>query len=231
MAGFRSPPARRGAGARRCASAAASAAVLALAAAPTAEPAAAQARSLAGAGAWNLSLGAAANTGEPMCVLSTYAEAGGRSVHIKYIRGAGALLVHVFKASWTVPRGADVPVELSIDDAPGWRAVAEGIAGGRASGVEFTVGRDVLPRFEALFRAGSAMFLRFPQGSEPTWRIDLAGSNSIAGRFVQCMKAINGEAGTQPHGGAPTQPHGAAPRPASPTQPHQDAVTGPERRT
>jgi hypothetical protein len=190
------------------------------------QPPAPQMRDLARAGAWT-AYGGGSESGKPVC--GVMVRGSDRSMHIKYFQGGNSLVVHVFKNSWRIPAGIEIPVDLSIDQNPGWRASALALNNGR--GIQFQIGRDSLSRFEPLFRAGNAMRLRFMEGNEQPWVAQLRGSNQVSEAFVRCMRIINQAAGgggapdsTQPFSGsrapqAPTQPFGNAAPPQAPSQP------------
>jgi hypothetical protein len=206
----------------------------ALAAGVTSVPAQAQApqgpapqmRDLARSGAWT-AYGGGSESGKAVCGVMVRGE--DRSMHVKYFQGGNSLVIHVFKNSWNIPGGVEIPVDLAIDQSPGWTARAVALNNGR--GIQFQIGRDNLARFEALFRAGNAMRLRFMEGDEQPWVAQLRGSNQIMDAFVRCMRIINQDDGprrpaepTQPYlGGSnpsgPTQPFSGPPRSQTPTQP------------
>lgn len=186
-----------------------------------------QMRDLARSGAWT-AYGGGSESGKAVC--GVMVRGSDRSMHVKYFQGGSSLVIHVFKNSWNIPGGIEIPVDLTIDQSPGWTARAVALNNGR--GIQFQIGRDNLARFEALFRAGTAMRLRFMEGNEQPWVAQLRGSNQIMDAFVRCMRIINqnneprrSEEPTQPYSGGnnpsgPTQPFAAPPpRSQPPTQP------------
>jgi len=182
-----------------------------------ATPAASQTSPLGQSGAWT-AFGGRSDRGTPMCGMS--ARGPDRSFYIKYFQGNPQLTIQLLRRGWQIPQRRSIPVRLGVPNAGGWRATA--IGGGQL--VEFTIPRDEVPRFERLFRGGSAMQVEFLQGNEAPWRLDLSGSSTVADTFLQCIRRLNQGAAdgpTQPFDapGGSTQPFEGGPGPEVPSQP------------
>jgi hypothetical protein len=143
-------------------------------------------------GAWSASDGRSAD-GRPLCVLSAFG-AGGRSLHVEYVRGERRIVVRAARASWGgVPAGGRVPVHIFVDAALGWSATSDRTRRD-AAGVEWGLGLDELGRLETLLRSGTRITLDFPEGHEAPWRFGLAGAEAMVGRFARCVGALADEA-------------------------------------
>ena len=177
-------------------------------------PASAQMSLISQSGAWTAMAGLSSG-GRPMCLLRAEGRSTGRSLYLKYLHGSHAIVVHAVKLSWSIPANARIPVEMGIDNAPGWTATATRMEN-LAAGIEWLVGLDVMDCFEAQFRAGRQLILSFPSGTEEPWEANLSGSNAMMGAFNNCIRRIYDGTPTQPHGGtSTTQPHSTPP-----TQPY-----------
>ncbi|MBO1073840.1 hypothetical protein [Roseomonas marmotae] len=177
-------------------------------------PAWAETADIARFGAWK-AYGGTSESGTPLCGAAVQGR--GRSLHLKYFLNQPGLVVHVFKRSWRIPQGVDVPVRLWIDGHEGWVASATPLPGG--TGIQFRFGTDLLEEFEALFRAGRMMRLHFLDGDEEPWEADLQGSDRVASAFVRCMDVIAGQAPTQPYARGSPVPDSAPARPFLPRLP------------
>ncbi|MBB3896682.1 hypothetical protein [Roseococcus suduntuyensis] len=140
----------------------------------------------------------------------------GRRLHIQHVRNTNFILFQAHKASWTIPQGTRMQINMRIDQGAGWTAPQ---ATGQGRSAHWTL-RSGLSRFEAEFRNGSRLTLTFPQGNEPEWSVSLNGSSEAMARLVTCMRS---------HGNEPTQPFGGAPTPpGQPSQPFSaPAPSGP----
>lgn len=183
-------------------------------------------------GYWTTFAGVATD-GKPVCGMSTDWAIRGQttgSFLIKYF-GKDEVLVQIGRVGWQVPYGQPVTVHIQIDQAPAIKALSHG--GGEMQGwsfLEFTIKRDdvwaatgknAIEEFLALLSAGRQITVSFPDGSEPPWVGQLAGSRAALQSFMACGTTIDAA-----NRGAPgtTQPFSRreAPKPATTdTQPFQ----------
>lgn len=181
-------------------------------------------------GYWTTFAGVASD-GKPICGMSTDWEIRGQttgSFIIKYF-GAGEIVVHIGRAGWQVPDGQPVRVHIQIDQAPVMEVLSHGAGENQKwSILEFTIKRDdvweatgknAIEEFLALLSAGRQITVSFPDGSEPPWVGQLAGSRDALKSFMACGTTIDAANHRTPEA---TQPFSRkeAPEPAT-TQPFQ----------
>lgn len=170
-----------------------------------------QVRDLSQSGAWAARM-LASDQGAPMCAMSSVTQQVG--FHLKYFRGAQNMVVHIFREGWQMRQGAQVAMALDIDRDARWNASVTSIG----DGVEFTIGQQELPRFERALRSGQVMTIRLGQDNKAVpMQVALNGADAVAGAFIGCMRAINGQ-GAAPGAGAE-----APQRPGPRQQPVQSA--------
>ncbi|MGY8679791.1 hypothetical protein Q2941_18625 [Bradyrhizobium sp. UFLA05-153] len=146
---------------------------------------------------------------------------GQAAMHIKFIVGQPGLLVQIFKTSWDLPNGVKVPIVIDVDGEPTYEVEATGYSGKEtASLVEWRIRPDDAIPFIKRFAAARSMSMRFQNGNEAPWVVNLGGSGAISLVMFRCIAAF-GKPATQPYGAPqasrPTQPYGA---PSTPTQPY-----------
>lgn len=176
-------------------------------------------------GAWRASTGL--NTeGNPMCSMSTFGD-NGRSAYIKWQANSGTkLFVQLFKTSWNIPDGVDMPLEIKFDHKMPLAGIAKKLTTKNVNNkaIEVSVKSrdsgdsvDEMMNFLKLFVTSSSMSIKFTGGTEPNWRIKMDGAETIGQRFTKCVidseqayKAGGG--GTQPFGNNGMQPLDTKPK-------------------
>jgi hypothetical protein len=166
--------------------------------------------------------------GTPICGMSTRLANGSGSLLIKYIYGQDFLTGHIIKPSWRFPAGdgISVPLTIGVDrnpiisgDAIGYRSPA----GLQMLEFYITPEKYSIDQFLLDFAKAARFWVRFDQGTEKPWVLDMTGSAEVAAVFRTCTMRLIGEAksATQPYGKPqatqPTQPYGN--QPAQPAQP------------
>jgi len=149
-----------------------------------------------------------------------------RSFMVHYVAKTSLLIVQLLKQGWHVPPGTRAMVSVQVDRAQ--PIFANAIAGSDPRTIEFTVSGDLVETFTNELSSGVHFQVSFPNGSEPDWVGDLAGSTAALHVFWRCVAQIMPET-TQPYSAqAPTQPQGSqpqTPQPAPrPTQPQGSRV-------
>ncbi len=163
--------------------------------------------------------------GKPICGMSSTRN-DGASFMIKYFSGDTYLTGHVMKASWRFPEDGskiDIPLTIGVDrnailngNAIGYVQHVTGNDGRRypLQTLEFyiTPQKTSIDQFLIDFAAAKQFWLRFDEGSERPWVLDMTGSAKVALTFRTCALELirvskGGTAPTQPYGGA-TQPYG-----------------------
>lgn len=144
------------------------------------------------------------NARTPVCGI--FSSGTDRTMHFKWYWPDAFMIVHVFKDTWRIPEGVEIPVRISIDRYGPW--VATAIRHGERS-IEWQIPIDNVDQFEREFRAGNQLVLEFLQGNEQPWVSNLRGSWGIMDAFSRCMAALNRENNaptSQPFGNQRTQP-------------------------
>ncbi len=111
----------------------------------------------------------------------------GRHFMIKWFQGSSQLTFHAVHPQWNVTPGRRITVAFQVEGYENWNATSTAI---NNKSLEWFVGVHNIGRFEAQFRLGQRMFLRFPNASEPSWTISLLGTNAIVNSLVDCMKSV-----------------------------------------
>ncbi len=176
-------------------------------------------------GYWSTFAGAATD-GKPGCGMSTDWGVRGQTTGrflIKYF-GQDEILVHIGRVGWQVPYGQPVMVHIQIDQAPVIKALSHGT--GERQGwslLELTIKRDdvwaatgknAIEEFVALLSAGRQITVSFPDGSEPPWIGQLAGSRAALQSFFACGTTIDAANKGAPGATQPFSPR-EAPKPAT----------------
>jgi hypothetical protein len=160
------------------------------------------------------------NDGQSMCGMQANFNNVGR-LYVKWTSQNGMWL-QVWKPSWRVAKGIDVPFQLEFfDDAkPGDSytiTAAAGLAvpseGGLGSSVNMTVKKQDRADLLKVFGDADMLTVNFPQGDEPQWSTKMDGSRKAANEFMRCIYIVQqaARASTQPVTRQPTQPIGKAP--------------------
>jgi hypothetical protein len=147
---------------------------------------------------------------------------------IKYFLGDDHFIGQVIKSSWQFPAtgSVDIPLTIGIDG----NAILSGNAFGYLTWngqtplpvLEFSISakKTSLDGFLLQFAKGSKFWLRFDQGTERPWILDMTGSAKVALAFRTCVLTLirdNPVDATQPYSTPQiTQPYGKPPA----TQPY-----------
>lgn len=182
------------------------------------------------------------NSGNHGCSVSSMGSAPeNRYFAIKYVIETRVLTVHISKASWSIPEGTRIPLEIEFTGFPGaWRNERGAIGSGDDVYMSFPSGQRALD-FVTEFKRASSGVIRFG-GNEGAWTLNLTGSSAAANEMLSCIGRVVERLGlspTQPYTSAPSQPYTTT-RPTAPTLPYTPSTepstppatsTGRERRT
>lgn len=183
------------------------------------KPVMAETRNLAKSGAWSAYIAKTKPEGTMACGMGVYGPT--QSVQIKWFEGVGAITVQVFKDGWRIPEGTNATVELGFDDTSFGSGNAVGFkAVNGMSYLAFNLeGYDLIKPFIREFKEADKMWLKFPEGNEKPWNVDMAGSRKMADVFMGCISELEKAKPTQPYGKQPetSQPFDLEKKPATPT--------------
>lgn len=158
---------------------------------------------------WRVARGTSAS-GTPMCVLNTVLQSGG-GLYVKFFRPPNSrpdLPIHVqlFRDTWRIPHGTQVPVVMQIDNASTWG----GNAHGSSDSLELLLTGPERSRFLIQLAEGSRLVVTFPDGDAPRWNLTLRGTMAATDMFYRCMQSLDGS------GGMARQPYSRRQQPATP---------------
>jgi hypothetical protein len=180
--------------------------------------------------------------GRPVCGMSSEVsrETGG-NFYLKYYYGDHYLTGQVIKSSWQFPdvnNAIDIPLTVGVDRNP----ILSGKAIGYTQSIKWHDGKTYqMPTLEFVIQPektnidgflndlslANKFWLRFDEGSEKPWVLDMTGSAAVAMVFRACtlellrISKAGDPPATQPYGQSqPTQPYG---RGAAPSQPYGNA--------
>ncbi len=186
-------------------------------------------KSIYHSGTWS-TLSGDSTGGTPMCLVVD--DGNGWFLAFKYIEGNKFILAQVYKNSWTIPKGTQIPIGIQIDHFAPWKAPAVG--GGKD--IIWSLAGSVLTSFTAQFKVGTQLTLEFGSGNEPPWHLSLAGSYGAASALLGCVQSLqvataqptqqDGVPPTQPFSAKPSEPYGS-PAPAPVPAPAPGAVVTP----
>lgn len=164
-------------------------------------------------GAWSAFEGAS-DDGHRVCGVVT----SGRHMEIglKHFEGTDALTVHITKRGWTIPLGMPIGMILRFSGETPW--VIRGR--GHRNLIEFSLRGEAVGVFIREFRSSSRGFIRFVDGNEGDWAINLTGSLAATNAMAECMGRISerGRGTSQPYG----QERAPRSQPPSPSGPPED---------
>jgi hypothetical protein len=172
-------------------------------------------------GAWENYAGTN-NEGGWTCGMSVANRDWSQSVHIKYFLSSGHFEVQIFKMSWRIPNGTDIPITLGFDrgtwgtinKATGSTHTGDGSTWGM---INFYIADESVIDFLENVAHADKMWLKFLDGNETPWVADMRGSRNSVNSLQACVaKAIRAAATppSQPYsGGGNTQPFAAEPPP------------------
>jgi len=175
-------------------------------------------------------------SGQPVCGMSS--DINGGSFQLKYYYGNKALTGQVIKYTWKFPPEGTAPIEIPLTVGVDRNPILSGNAIGYTQTVKWKDGKNYLmptlefyvtPEKTSLddflndLSLANKFWLRFDEGNEKPWVLDMTGSAAVAmvfracaGELIRISKAGDPPA-TQPYGQSkPTQPYGNA----APTQPY-----------
>src|SRR5262249_26091203 len=139
-----------------------------------------------------------------------------RDIHLKYYPETKTFWVQIFKASWRIPEGTKLAVEIGFDN-ESWGQIdtAEGTTlvdqGHRVGEVEFGIAPDSLESFLKNVSEANKMWVGFPDGNEETWVAKMDGSCNSVKSLMACADQMASKT-TQPFNkGGNSQPFGAKP--------------------
>lgn len=149
----------------------------------------AEVRTFARSGGWQ-AFGGTADNKKMMCGVST--EGGGRWLGVKYFENDTALTIQLSKDTWSVKPGTRVKVTMRFDRESPWSATATAfrMSDGDAA-LEFEVPSRMIGQWLAEFRRSNTLIVGFPESSVEDWRADLAGTDAIADRMGECLRAMS----------------------------------------
>ncbi|MDE2580559.1 MAG: hypothetical protein KGL52_02905 [Rhodospirillales bacterium] len=151
-----------------------------------------------------------------VCGMDTANSADGMRLTLTTVIGADGLFFRLSKPTWKIPKGSAVTVLVQI----GHHAARPYRTNGATTNLDWTLDDAEIARFDGAFRSAEFMTLSFPDGTEPPWRVSLAGSTAVDRTFAVCVRDLTQRQRESTAGGAPsgpTQPFGRPP--AQPTQP------------
>lgn len=182
---------------------------LALALASTA--AHADMRDYARHGAWVLGRGLNSQHVQMCSVRTAFND--GRSFFLKWQADSGHLFIHIFKNSWRIPAGTEMPLEVVFSSGESLTGTGSAPATLSGRGIEFQVSPDNVDDFLDAFHDADKLEVRFPSGNERPWSINLAATDRATPAFRDCIRMAS-RGNTQPHG-----PNVSRPTPSRPSAP------------
>lgn len=167
-------------------------------------------------GAWT-TLSGVSSDDTPMCVVADT----GRNWFFayKYEAGYNFIMGQLFKKSWSIPKGTQIPITIRVDNYGPWTVNGNG----NGSEILWQIRGDAISKFTAQFKIGEQLTITFETGNEPPWHLSLDGSYGATDTMVSCIRNVRSSLGgpSQPYSAAPSQPFTPAPSQpyAAPTQP------------
>ena len=127
-------------------------------------------------------------SGKSLCSLVTGPKSGGvvKNLAIKQFGGSDHLNVTLYKDTWNIPRGTTVVTSVDFMDNEPLTLKAYG--DGKI--VDIAIPKQDTHVFLSLVRDSSFLQVGFPNGSEPTWSVDLAGVTPSLKKFVECAVSL-----------------------------------------
>jgi hypothetical protein len=139
-------------------------------------------------GYWT-AFGGTSDKGTPVCGISTLGSQ--RALLIKWFKGEDKLTAQIFKDTWHMREGANVPIRMQLGGYSPWAATALG----RGEELEFAIPVRNVAQFEREVRSSSKLRISF-SGSESDWEGQLAGAGEMMSLMVRCMQVLGED--TQP---------------------------------
>src|ERR1700740_1214578 len=158
-------------------------AAAALAARLAATAARADNATLAKAGGWE-AFGGTTNEGRLVCGVSTSPPK--RYFGLKLFAGNDYFTIQIGDQAWTITDKNKYGVSMRFDNNPVWTASATGMHFNDGDpGIELTVRRESLAKFNREFGSSRTMRLQYTNGMDD-WSVDLAAVRSASGKFREC---------------------------------------------
>ena len=158
-------------------------AAAALAAGLAAAAARADTDTLAKAGGWE-AFGGTTNEGRLVCGISTSPPK--RYFGLKQFAGNDYFTIQIGDQAWTITDKSKYGVSMRFDSNPVWTASATGMHFNDGDpGIELTVRRESLAKFNREFGSSRTMRLQYTNGMDD-WSVDLAAVRSVSGKFREC---------------------------------------------
>ena len=171
-----------------------------------------QTRTIGTFGSWR-TFGGAAEDGTQVCgVITSGGE--GRTFTIKYFEGTGYLAVQIFKDHWKIPDGQTIRIRIAMGSYTPWDITAQGAG----NAIQFNVPAEKIKEFISEFRLAPNGSIRFLDGNEGSWSMNLSGSNAAVGLMVECMRQLDARK-SQPFNRSsqpPSQPFNGSPASGAP---------------
>ena len=155
-------------------------------------------------GYWT-AFGGTDDAGERLCGIVATGEEG-RVFTIKRWADQDHFTLQIFKESWRIPKGVEIPVRLRFDNMETWSALADALP---PDGIALTVADNRGEAFLREFAMASRFEMSFPEGNETDWSGNLTGSAAITMAFLDCVLKLN--RGTQPFGSGNRKPGASQP--------------------
>ncbi len=156
------------------------------------------------AGYWT-AFGGTDDAGERLCGIVATGEEG-RVFTIKRWADQDHFTLQIFKESWRIPKGVEIPVRLRFDAMETWSALADALP---PDGIALTVPDNRGEAFLREFAIANRFEMSFPEGNESDWSGNLTGSAAITMAFLDCVLKLN--RGTQPFGSGARKPGASQP--------------------
>lgn len=186
-------------------------------------------------------------SGKPVCGMSSQLDRSG-NFYLKYYYGNRHVTGQVIKMSWQFPTEGNDPIEIPLTVGVDRNPILAGNAIGFTQSIKWTDGKTYqLPTLEFYvtpektsidqflddLSLANKLWLRFDEGSEKPWVLDMTGSAAVAMVFRACtlelirISKAGDPSATQPYGRSkPTQPYGSN---AAPTQPYGSTPAQPSQ--
>lgn len=128
----------------------------------------------------------------PVCGIASTSRGGTiQNIGIKMLAGHETLNVTVYKDSWTIPQGTQVPVGIDFMD----NDVLKLSGYGDGKVVDIEIPKEGFALLLSAVGASPAIRIRFLKGNEPTMQVPLAGVKPELQKLLTCIKA---QSRTQP---------------------------------
>lgn len=134
-------------------------------------------------------------SGKSLCSMGTGPRSGSvvKNIVIKQFSGSNHLNITLYKDTWNIPRGTVVVTTIDfMDNKP---ITLKSYGDGKI--VDIEIPKEGTYVFLSLIRDSSFLQIGFPNGSEPTWSVNLSGSAPSLKEFAACSARLTKQ-NTQP---------------------------------